>query len=100
MPLPILAEEAEVSHHAAASEQPTTGNADERQAKPGVETVDFELWSLATPAINGCGIRMATPEKTLLRHGVSKDAVQAAVRIATVVHATAATLNGEAALGA
>jgi alkyl hydroperoxide reductase subunit D len=31
---------------------------------------------------------------------VSKDAVQAAVRIAAVVHAVAATLDGEAALAA
>ncbi len=69
-------------------------------AKPGVEKVDFELWSLAVSAINGCGMCMESHEKTLLQHGVSKDAVQAAVRIAAVVHATAATLDGEAALAA
>jgi alkyl hydroperoxide reductase subunit D len=69
-------------------------------AKPGVEKVDFELWSLAVSAINGCGMCMEAHEKTLLTHGVSKDAIQAAVRIAAVVHATAATLDGEAALAA
>jgi alkyl hydroperoxide reductase subunit D len=69
-------------------------------AKPGVEKVDFELWSLAVSAINGCGMCMESHEKTLLQHGVSKEAVQAAVRIAAVVHATAATLDGEAALAA
>ncbi|WP_149539417.1 carboxymuconolactone decarboxylase family protein [Siccirubricoccus phaeus] len=67
-------------------------------AKPGVEKVDFELWSLAVSAINGCGMCMESHEKVLLQHGVSKEAVQAAVRIAAVVHAVAATLDGEDAL--
>ncbi|MBL6456017.1 carboxymuconolactone decarboxylase family protein [Belnapia sp. T6] len=69
-------------------------------ARPGVEKVDFELWSLAVSAINGCGMCMEAHEKTLLTHGVSKEAIQAAVRIAAVVHATAATLDAEAALTA
>jgi len=69
-------------------------------AKPGVEKVDFELWSLAVSAINGCGMCMESHEKVILQHGVGKDAVQAAVRIAAVIHATAATLDGEAALAA
>ena len=69
-------------------------------AKPGVDKVDFELWSLAVSAINGCGMCMESHEKVILQHGISKDAVQAAVRIAAVVHATAATLDGEAALAA
>ncbi len=69
-------------------------------ARPGVEKVDFELWSLAVSAINGCGMCMESHEKVLLQHGVSKEAVQAAVRIAAVVHATAATLDGEEALAA
>jgi alkyl hydroperoxide reductase subunit D len=69
-------------------------------AKPGVEKADFELWSLAVSAINGCGMCMESHEKTVLQHGISKEAVQAAVRIASVVHATAATLDGEDALAA
>ncbi len=69
-------------------------------AKPGVDKVDFEIWSLAVSAINGCGMCMESHEKVILQHGTSKDAVQAAVRIAAVVHATAATLDGEAALAA
>src|SRR5919199_6707650 len=67
-------------------------------AKPGVERTDFELWSLAVSAINGCGMCMEAHEKVLLQHGVSKEAVQAAVRIAAVVHAVAVTLDGEHAL--
>ena len=69
-------------------------------AKPGVEKVDFELWSLAVSAINGCGMCMESHEKVLLQHGVSKEQVQAAIRIAAVVHATAATLDAEEALAA
>ncbi|MDN3567881.1 carboxymuconolactone decarboxylase family protein [Paeniroseomonas aquatica] len=69
-------------------------------AKPGVEKADFELWSLAVSAINGCGMCMESHEKVVVGHGVSKDAVQAAVRIASVVHAVAATLDGEDAMAA
>jgi lipoyl-dependent peroxiredoxin subunit D len=69
-------------------------------AKPGVEKADFELWSLAVSAVNGCGMCMESHEKVVREHGLSKEAVQAAVRIASVVHATAATLDGEDALAA
>lgn len=61
---------------------------------PGVDAVDFELYSLAVSAIHGCGACVASHEKTLRGHGVSREAVQSAVRIAAVVHATAAVLDG------
>ena len=67
-------------------------------AKPGVDKADFELWSLAVSAINGCGMCMESHEKVLLQHGVGKEAVQAAVRIAAVVHAVAGVLDAEDAL--
>jgi len=67
-------------------------------AKPGVDKADFELWSLAVSAINGCGMCMESHEKVVLQHGIGKEAVQAAVRIAAVVHAVAVTLEAEAAL--
>jgi alkyl hydroperoxide reductase subunit D len=66
-------------------------------AKPGVEKVDFELWSIAVSAINGCGICLDSHERVVREHGVSSEAVQAVVRIAAVVHAVAATLDGETA---
>ena len=66
-------------------------------AKPGVEKVDFELWSIAVSAINGCGMCLDSHERIVREHGVSTEAVQAVVRIAAVVHAVAATLDGEAA---
>jgi alkyl hydroperoxide reductase subunit D len=68
--------------------------------KPGVEKVNFELWSLAVSAINGCGACLDAHEKVVRQAGLTADAVQAAVRIAAVIHAVAATLEGEAALAA
>jgi len=71
-------------------------------AKPGVDKVDFELWSLAVSAINGCGMCMESHEHILRQGGVSADAVQASVRIAAVMHAVAVTLetNGVASVAA
>ncbi len=63
--------------------------------KPGVDKVDFELWSLAVSAINGCGMCIESHEKTVRAHGLTTEQVQAAVRIAAVVHAVAATIEGE-----
>lgn len=65
---------------------------------PGVDKTDFELWSLAVSAINGCGMCIDSHEQQLLGHGVSKEQIQTAVRIASVVHAAAVTLDGEEAL--
>jgi alkyl hydroperoxide reductase subunit D len=67
-------------------------------AKPGVEKADFELWSLAVSAINGCGMCMESHERVVVEAGLTREQVQAAVRIAAVVHAVAATLDGEDAL--
>jgi lipoyl-dependent peroxiredoxin subunit D len=66
--------------------------------KPGVYKVDFELWSLAVSAVNGCGMCIESHDKALKQAGVSKEAIQQAIRIAAVIHAVAATLDGEAAL--
>ncbi len=67
---------------------------------PGVERVDFELWSLAVSAINGCGKCIDAHDQVLRKAGVSHQAIQQAVRIASVVHAIAATLDGEESLAA
>ncbi len=64
-------------------------------ANPGCDKVDFELCSLAVSAINGCGKCMDSHEKTLRKHDVSVQTVQSAVRIASVVHAVAVTLEQE-----
>jgi len=63
--------------------------------KPGVDKADFELWCLAVSAINGCGACIDSHEKILRQAGFTAEQVQASVRIAAVVHAVAATLDGE-----
>lgn len=65
--------------------------------KPGVAKADFELWCLAVSAINGCGMCIDAHDKILREAGVSAEQIQAAVRIAALVHAVAATLDGVAA---
>jgi alkyl hydroperoxide reductase subunit D len=64
--------------------------------KPGVDKADFELWCLAVSAINGCGVCIDSHEKILRGAGLTAEQIQASVRIAAVVHAVAATLDGEA----
>ncbi len=66
---------------------------------PGVEKVDFELWSLAVSAVNGCGMCLDSHEKVVRKGGLTTEQVQTALRIAAVVHAAAAILDGEEALG-
>jgi alkyl hydroperoxide reductase subunit D len=66
-------------------------------ANPGVEKADFELWSLAVSAINGCGMCLDSHEAELKKHGVSAQQVQAALRIAAVVNAVSRVIAAEAA---
>jgi len=60
---------------------------------PGIAKADFELLSLAVSAINGCGSCVASHERQLRQHGLSREAVQSAVRIAATVHAVARVLE-------
>jgi alkyl hydroperoxide reductase subunit D len=69
-------------------------------ANPGTSKENFELWSLAVSAVNGCGKCIAAHERVLRAAGVGAEQVQAAVRIAAVVHAVAVTLQAEEALSA
>jgi len=62
-------------------------------ANPGCDKVDFELASLAVSAINGCGKCVDSHEKTLRKHELSAQAIQSAVRIASVIHAVAVTVE-------
>ena len=66
-------------------------------ANPGVEKIDFELWSLAVSAINGCGMCLDAHEIELKKHAVPNTAIQAAMRIASVVNAVSRVIAGEAA---
>ncbi len=60
---------------------------------PGIDKADFELFCLAVSAINGCGMCIDAHDKVLAGHGMGTDKIQAAVRIASVVHAIARTLQ-------
>ncbi len=67
---------------------------------PGVDKVDFELWSLAVSAINGCGLCLDSHEKVLRSHDVSAIQVRTALRIAATVNAISAVIRAEAAFNA
>jgi alkyl hydroperoxide reductase subunit D len=56
---------------------------------PGIDKADFELFSLAVSAQNGCGMCIDAHERVLTQHGVKAETVQAAVRIAAVMKALA-----------
>jgi alkyl hydroperoxide reductase subunit D len=64
-------------------------------AKPGIDKADFELYSLAVSAINACGMCVTAHERELRKHGLGREAIQSTVRIASVVHALAVTLEYE-----
>lgn len=56
---------------------------------PGIAKVDFELYSLAVSAINGCGMCMEAHVHEVTKGGISALGVQSAIRIAAVVSALA-----------
>lgn len=56
---------------------------------PGIAKVDFELYSLAVSAINGCGMCMDAHVHEITKGGISKTGVQSCIRIAAVINAFA-----------
>ncbi len=54
---------------------------------------DFELFCLAVSAINGCETCVQSHEKVVIEAGRSEDQVHDAVRIASVIHAAAVSLE-------
>ncbi|EIM26398.1 carboxymuconolactone decarboxylase family protein [Microvirga lotononidis] len=62
-------------------------------ANPGVDKIDFELWSLAVSAINGCGLCIDSHEKVLREAGVGAAEVHTAVRFAAVIQSAAVALE-------
>jgi alkyl hydroperoxide reductase subunit D len=58
-------------------------------ASHGIAKEDFELFSLAVSAMNGCGMCIDSHERVLLEHGVKSDTIQAGVRIGAVMKALA-----------
>jgi alkyl hydroperoxide reductase subunit D len=64
-----------------------------RMVKPAGAKVDFELFSLAASAINGCGTCMESHERVVIAGGLSEDQVHDAVRIAATFQAAAVSLE-------
>jgi alkyl hydroperoxide reductase subunit D len=60
---------------------------------------DFELVSLAVSAVNGCGMCIDSHDRVLREGGVTVQAIQSAVRIASVIHAVAVVLDQADAAG-
>lgn len=58
-------------------------------ANPGSDKISFELGSLAVSAMSGCGKCMNAHASQLEKAGVSKQGIQSAVRIASVIQAAA-----------
>jgi alkyl hydroperoxide reductase subunit D len=61
----------------------------------GIDPLDFELWSTAVSAINGCGAYIDSHEKMMREKGVSEEKILSAVRVASVIHAIAVVLDTE-----
>jgi len=55
----------------------------------GIAKEDFELFSLAVSAMNGCGMCIDSHERVLLEHGVKPETIQSAVRVGAVMKALA-----------
>jgi alkyl hydroperoxide reductase subunit D len=60
---------------------------------PGVDKADFELWSLAVSAINGCGACIDAHEKVLQDAGVPASTIQTAVRFAAIIQSVAVAIE-------
>ena len=60
---------------------------------PGIDKLEFELLSLAVSAVNGCGLCVTAHERKLREGGIGREAIQSAVRIASVMHAVAGVLD-------
>ncbi|HEY7411656.1 MAG TPA: carboxymuconolactone decarboxylase family protein [Vicinamibacteria bacterium] len=64
-----------------------------RMVKPAASKLDFELFSLAVSAINGCEQCIQSHEKVVLEGGLTEDHVNDAVRIAATLNAAAVALE-------
>jgi alkyl hydroperoxide reductase subunit D len=63
--------------------------------EPGISKEDFEIYSLAVSAVNGCEMCLNAHAEGLKKLGVSRQAIQSAIRIAAVVHSVAQVMTIE-----
>jgi lipoyl-dependent peroxiredoxin subunit D len=64
-----------------------------RLAQPATNRADFELFSLAVSAINGCEMCIRAHEKAVTEGGLTPEHVNDAVRIAATLYAAAVSLE-------
>ena len=62
-------------------------------ANPGVDKANFELWSFAVSAINGCSHCVVAHEHTLREADVSREAVLEALKVAAIVSGVAQAIT-------
>ena len=60
--------------------------------KPGIEKVNFEIYSLAVSAISGCGMCINAHVEEVRKGGVDNLGIQSTIRIAAVTNAAAQAL--------
>ena len=56
---------------------------------PGVNKIDFEMWSLVVSIIGGCHKCVSAHEQQLIKHGITKETVQLLAKISAVMHSLA-----------
>lgn len=64
-----------------------------RLAQPATNRADFELYSLAVSAVNGCEMCVRAHEKAVVEGGLTPEHVNDAVRIAATLYAVAVSLE-------
>ena len=67
-------------------------------ANPGVDKANFELWSFAVSAINGCSHCVTAHEHTLREAGIEREAILEALKVAAIVCGVAQALSAAQAL--
>lgn len=61
----------------------------------GVEALDFELWCLVVSAVNACEKCVDSHERVLREKGATEELINAAVRVAAVIHAIGVVIDSE-----
>ncbi|HYB40097.1 MAG TPA: alkyl hydroperoxide reductase [Mycobacterium sp.] len=62
-------------------------------ANPGVDKVNFELWSFAVSSINGCPDCLTAHEHTLREAGASRETILEALKVAAIVAGVAQAIT-------
>jgi alkyl hydroperoxide reductase subunit D len=65
----------------------------------GIESIDFELWCTVVSAMNACDKCVDAHEHVLREKGATEELINAAIRVASVIHAIGVVLDTEKAVG-